>query len=95
MRQCQEIGGTEIAALFTVAAPLDEIAVVRQAMRFSSWDATFIDLPMKKAPCGAFSFLLLAESEGFEPSMQVLPTYSLSRGAPSATRSRLQNQPGF
>ena len=32
---------------------------------------------------------LVAETEGFEPSMQVLPAYSLSRGAPSATRSRL------
>jgi hypothetical protein len=31
----------------------------------------------------------LAEREGFEPSMQVLPTYSLSRGAPSAARPPL------
>jgi hypothetical protein len=52
-------------------------------------------LPIKKAPCGAFSFGRLAESEGFEPSMQVLPTYSLSRGAPSATRSRLQHEVRF
>jgi|GEM_PF-6002740 hypothetical protein len=30
----------------------------------------------------------LAGPEGFEPSMQVLPAYSLSRGAPSASRSQ-------
>ena len=34
----------------------------------------------------------MAEPEGFEPSMQVLPTYSLSRGAPSATRSQLRGR---
>ena len=38
---------------------------------------------------------VLAEPEGFEPSMQVLPTYSLSRGAPSATRSQLRGQRAF
>src|SRR5690349_9783318 len=32
----------------------------------------------------------LAEPEGFEPSKQVLPAYSLSRGAPSASRSQLR-----
>ena len=32
----------------------------------------------------------MAESEGFEPSMR-LPPYTLSRGAPSATRPALQN----
>ena len=45
---------------------------------------------MQNGPHGARSHVWLAESEGFEPSMQVLPTYSLSRGAPSASRSRLQ-----
>jgi hypothetical protein len=30
----------------------------------------------------------LAETEGFEPSMRLYTPYSLSRGAPSATRSR-------
>ena len=34
------------------------------------------------------SFFYLAESEGFEPSMGVNP-YTLSRGAPSATRPAL------
>ena len=33
----------------------------------------------------------LAETEGFEPSMRLYTPYSLSRGAPSATRSRFQN----
>ncbi len=33
---------------------------------------------------------LLAETEGFEPSMRLYTPYSLSRGAPSATRSRFQ-----
>ena len=47
-------------------------------------------LPMKKAPFGAFLLDHLAEQEGFEPSKQVLPAYSLSRGAPSATRSPLR-----
>ena len=37
---------------------------------------------------------VLAETEGFEPSMRLYTPYSLSRGAPSATRSRfLKNQP--
>ena len=31
----------------------------------------------------------LAEREGFEPSMEVLPPYALSRGAPSTTRPSL------
>ena len=36
-------------------------------------------------------FLYLAEREGFEPSMEVLPPYALSRGAPSTTRPSLLN----
>ena len=32
----------------------------------------------------------LAETKGFEPLMQLFTAYSLSRGAPSASRSRLQ-----
>src|SRR5690349_2116537 len=32
----------------------------------------------------------LAETEGFEPSMELLTPYSLSRGAPSASRARLR-----
>jgi hypothetical protein len=32
----------------------------------------------------------MAEREGFEPSMELLTPYSLSRGAPSATRPSLQ-----
>src|SRR5262245_47248294 len=38
--------------------------------------------------------VLLAETVGFEPTMQVLPAYSLSRGAPSASRSRLRARCG-
>ncbi len=33
---------------------------------------------------------LMAEKEGFEPSMQVLPACSLSRGVPSTTRPLLR-----
>src|SRR6476619_7431147 len=33
--------------------------------------------------------LQLAETEGFEPSMELLTPYSLSRGAPSASRASL------
>ena len=33
---------------------------------------------------------VLAETKGFEPLMQLFTAYSLSRGAPSASRSRLQ-----
>ena len=44
--------------------------------------------PNKKAPdWGPF---YLAEREGFEPSMELLTPYSLSRGAPSASRPSLQ-----
>ena len=32
----------------------------------------------------------LAETEGFEPSMELLTPYSLSRGAPSASRASLR-----
>jgi hypothetical protein len=47
--------------------------------------------PKENGPQGpVFTVVHLAEPEGFEPSMQVLPTYSLSRGAPSATRSQLR-----
>ena len=35
--------------------------------------------------------ILLGETEGFEPSMRLYTPYSLSRGAPSATRSRFQS----
>ena len=35
-------------------------------------------------------FLKMAEREGFEPSMELLTPYSLSRGAPSASRPSLQ-----
>ena len=35
--------------------------------------------------------VFLAETEGFEPSMRLYTPYSLSRGAPSATRSRFQS----
>jgi hypothetical protein len=34
--------------------------------------------------------ILMAETEGFEPSMELLTPYSLSRGAPSASRASLQ-----
>jgi hypothetical protein len=30
----------------------------------------------------------MADTEGFEPSIELLTLYSLSRGAPSATRPR-------
>ncbi len=38
-----------------------------------------------------FEVFVLAETEGFEPSMRLYTPYSLSRGAPSATRSRFQS----
>ena len=38
-----------------------------------------------------FEVFVLAETEGFEPSMRLYTPYSLSRGAPSATRSRFQH----
>ena len=43
---------------------------------------------MKKGPMAPFSFL--AEREGFEPSIEFLTLYSLSRGAPSASRAPLR-----
>ena len=44
----------------------------------------------KKGLCTAEALYYLAETEGFEPSMRLYTPYSLSRGAPSATRSRFQ-----
>src|SRR5690606_9265706 len=37
-----------------------------------------------------FRFRWMAESEGFEPSIELLTLYSLSRGAPSASRATLR-----
>ena len=34
----------------------------------------------------------MAEREGFEPSIELLTLYSLSRGAPSATRAPLRGR---
>src|SRR5574337_99043 len=42
----------------------------------------------QNAPEGRFAYL--AEREGFEPSIRLLTRYSLSRGAPSATRASLR-----
>ena len=44
----------------------------------------------QRAPLGG-PLAFLAEREGFEPSMQLLTAYSLSRGAPSASRASLRN----
>ena len=44
--------------------------------------------PQKSPLPGAF--LCLAEREGFEPSIELLTLYSLSRGAPSASRASLR-----
>ncbi len=49
--------------------------------------------PDNKKPCKNRVFAVLAEREGFEPSIRLLTLYSLSRGAPSATRASLQNSP--
>src|SRR5687767_1821358 len=47
--------------------------------------------PTKKGPGGPFC--VLAEREGFEPSIELLTLYSLSRGAPSASRAPLRILP--
>ena len=46
--------------------------------------------PQLKELRGFFTYLAgkLAETKGFEPLMRLNTPYSLSRGAPSATRSR-------
>ena len=44
----------------------------------------------EKAPPGGGAVPWVAEREGFEPSIGLLTLYSLSRGAPSATRPSLQ-----
>ena len=49
------------------------------------------DPPLNKKPGGCRVFYLMAEREGFEPSIK-FPLYALSRGAPSATRPPLQNR---
>ena len=46
--------------------------------------------PCESPPVGGLSGL--AETEGFEPSMRLYTAYSLSRGAPSASRSRFQER---
>jgi hypothetical protein len=50
------------------------------------------DPDKRKGPMGALFFYPdLAEREGFEPSIELLTLYSLSRGAPSATRPSLRS----
>jgi hypothetical protein len=44
---------------------------------------------IRKTPLSG-RFAYLAEREGFEPSIRLLTLYSLSRGAPSATRASLR-----
>ena len=47
----------------------------------------------REIPVSALVFrvsLQVAETEGFEPSMELLTPYSLSRGAPSASRASLR-----
>src|SRR6266576_1570213 len=70
-----------------------QIELLLQTQRPIWTDGRF-DRRLKKrnGPPGPVFPHFLAEPEGFEPSMQVLPTYSLSRGAPSATRSQLREQ---
>jgi hypothetical protein len=46
--------------------------------------------PIIKKPATRAGFLMMAEREGFEPSIGLLTLYSLSRGAPSATRPPLR-----
>ena len=48
------------------------------------------DLGIKKPPVYMGVLIKLAEREGFEPSMGYQAPYSLSRGAPSATRPPLR-----
>ena|SRR5687767_7867805 len=47
-------------------------------------------MPVVPAPRQRNEELELAETEGFEPSMELLTPYSLSRGAPSASRASLR-----
>ena len=70
-------------------------ASILKALSLGSMSMLWTKVPDTIGKNVTFSDVCLAESEGFEPSMQVLPTYSLSRGAPSATRSRLQRSPAF
>ena len=44
--------------------------------------------------CFQKKYFFMAEREGFEPSMQVLPACSLSRGVPSTTRPSLRSDAG-
>ncbi len=46
-------------------------------------------LSIRRGPCGPLRWQL-AEREGFEPSIRLLTLYSLSRGAPSASRASLR-----
>ena len=46
----------------------------------------------KKAPRKALIYSFLAETQGFEPWIQVLPGCTLSRGVPSTTRPRLHHE---
>src|SRR6218665_343174 len=57
------------------------------------WTTSSMKKPRRVYGAGALVDWLgpfLAETEGFEPSMRLYTPYSLSRGAPSETRSRFQ-----
>ena len=59
-------------------------------------DAIFVNpkratkLTCERRECWANAPIVLAEREGFEPSIELLTLYSLSRGAPSASRAPLR-----
>src|SRR5690606_23331685 len=69
--------------------PLPADASNRRLLRSRRF-STFSLRQIRKTPLsGRFSHL--AEREGFEPSIELLTLYSLSRGAPSASRASLRD----
>ena len=71
-----------------VRVPLVAALAVNQ-----TWSMDFVSDAINRpgAVSRRIKCLTVAETEGFEPSMRLYTPYSLSRGAPSATRSRFQH----
>ena len=82
-------------ASFVILVHLGFGSIAQTKSDFDRVEPAFWWVGMKNAPPGRVFARLLAETKGFEPLMQLITAYSLSRGAPSATRSRLREEARF
>ena len=93
--QIQAITGIGFSSLpaSSSTCPIGLLSVFSRIKQSHSTASVYVGLDMgkqKKHLEGRLFTGFLAETEGFEPSIQVLPECSLSRGVPSTSRPHLQ-----